>query len=1100
MRQAGAGPRTGSRKGIYAMMRMVKVAVACAFVGFLVAAPPAFLIGVIGNPWPSEGVVWDAPLTDGAILAGLAALLWVFWAQMTLSFAVETYAAITDRAVLVRLPVLGMQQDLARFLIGAIISSAAVTPFAPGVVAHQAAASPAPAASTQAPALGPPGMGATDSADTGRAWTSPVRTTTDKVSAAPAAEPVPTPTRTGATIVVRRGDTLWSLAEGHLGDGERWSDIAAANLGKKMTDGTLFSAAGAIRPGWRLLVPGIDAATTPTSHNYVVQPGDTLWEIAESHLGDGARYPEVYEASTDIAQPGGARLIDPDHIEPGWTVATGATGTRRGERDLGAGAAGLASPSKPDPRTPVPRDSVATQTPPAQDRSPSEAEQKKGPSDVSQTDAAASWMLPGLSAAGALLAAGMLLGLRRRRRDQVRVRRPGRATQGPPPEARWADMTVHAVGSMNAETVALIDETLRELARHQARTQAAMPPLVAVEVRRGRPLLHFAVEVELDPPWQAIQDSRSWHLPSDWREGTSGWVEAPYPLLVSVGEDATGGQWLLNLELPGVVEVVGDRIRCSDFARHLAAQLAVHPWSQQADVDSAGLGDQVAALGENIHHHESRNAAITRTALFVAQTRDRSRHHDVDAATGRIGRVDDDVWSGRALFLGGTAETGHGSEQEVEDRLIARLLAEPGLTGSAAVLVDHAAEPASDARLVLPLDEAGRLHLQAQGVTVHAVGLTEDEAAACAVLYQHAEQLDDVPMPVDEGATEGWEAYADRAGGLRSEYTLLRDSGQDETDDVVASVLEHQDEVYVREAACVPEDLQAVAPSVPATIRNEVEGADPMLASDLEAWWNPDDPRPKVGVLGPVTVRTKGKPLVKNKAIYTELVVYLATRRRTGATRDEVAEAFAWGTDPGRVRKHVNVVRDWLGIDRASGRPFLPHADKAPAAATRGVNVYQLDAAVLLDADLFKRLILRGRARGGSTGRADLQQALDLVEGRPFDQIRAGGWNWLFDGERLDQYLAMSVADVAFTLVTHYLAAGELASARKAATIGINAAPDEEATRLCMVRVQEAEGNRTEAQRMLLNDLYAEGDDGDLPNDVSDRTSEVVRVHRWAAG
>lgn len=40
--------------------------------------------------------------------------------------------------------------------------------------------------------------------------------------------PVPSPS-TGNTYAVKQGDTLWALAQEHLGDGTRWREIAEAN-------------------------------------------------------------------------------------------------------------------------------------------------------------------------------------------------------------------------------------------------------------------------------------------------------------------------------------------------------------------------------------------------------------------------------------------------------------------------------------------------------------------------------------------------------------------------------------------------------------------------------------------------------------------------------------------------------------------------------------------------------------------------------------------------------------------------------------------------------------------------------------------------------
>ena len=46
---------------------------------------------------------------------------------------------------------------------------------------------------------------------------------------------------------------------------------------------------------------------------YVIQKGDTLWGIAKKHLGDGNRYPEIFEANREV-------ILDPDKIFPGKKI------------------------------------------------------------------------------------------------------------------------------------------------------------------------------------------------------------------------------------------------------------------------------------------------------------------------------------------------------------------------------------------------------------------------------------------------------------------------------------------------------------------------------------------------------------------------------------------------------------------------------------------------------------------------------------------------------------------------------------------------------------------------------------------------------------
>ncbi|MBD0741667.1 BTAD domain-containing putative transcriptional regulator [Streptomyces sp. CBMA152] len=54
---------------------------------------------------------------------------------------------------------------------------------------------------------------------------------------------------------------------------------------------------------------------------YVVVTGDTLWDIAHTHLGDALKWPRIYKLNKDRIQSDGGRLTDPDLIVPGWRLA-----------------------------------------------------------------------------------------------------------------------------------------------------------------------------------------------------------------------------------------------------------------------------------------------------------------------------------------------------------------------------------------------------------------------------------------------------------------------------------------------------------------------------------------------------------------------------------------------------------------------------------------------------------------------------------------------------------------------------------------------------------------------------------------------------------
>src|SRR5680860_254890 len=94
-------------------MRLIKALVAAIVLAALLVGPPWLLVHYIGNPWPAEGVSWSAPLTDGAIIGLLAAVVWVLWAQLVVCIVVEAIAALTDDRIQLRVPfTLGVQQQL----------------------------------------------------------------------------------------------------------------------------------------------------------------------------------------------------------------------------------------------------------------------------------------------------------------------------------------------------------------------------------------------------------------------------------------------------------------------------------------------------------------------------------------------------------------------------------------------------------------------------------------------------------------------------------------------------------------------------------------------------------------------------------------------------------------------------------------------------------------------------------------------------------------------------------------------------------------------------------------------------------------------------
>ena len=140
----------------------------------------------------------------------------------------------------------------------------------------------------------------------------------------------------------------------------------------------------------------------------------------------------------------------------------------------------------------------------------------------------------------------------------------------------------------------------------------------------------------------------------------------------------------------------------------------------------------------------------------------------------------------------------------------------------------------------------------------------------------------------------------------------------------------------------------------------------------------------------------------------------------------------------------------------------------------------------------------RGEARGGPEGINDLREALKLVQGPPFTQLRRGGWGWLTEGDRLDQHMVCAIVDVAHIVATHDLHAGNPHSARLAAEVAALAAPDDEIPTLDLAAVASAEGHDREAVRLLQADVCNRTDNEDsVPGELPERTQEVLDQRRW---
>ena len=825
---------------------------------------------------------------------------------------------------------------------------------------------------------------------------------------------------------------------------------------------------------------------------YTVKKGDTLSEIALETTGKAANYPKLFQASRHTVQPGGYRLSDPDVIDVGWTITipdthprhvdktpktertsqprptTPATGRQRIPDIEGA------SPARPAPTQPTP-DSQPTVSHPTSDADdPSGQDHAEGPS----------WLLSGFAGAGALLAAAVWLELRRRRAAQFRSRRPGRMIAAPTAALTPVEKTLRYQGAPTGELLEFVDEVLRRLAAGMTAAGHAVPQLVGVDVTDAHLTVRLRTSMELDPSVWTAMDGTSRQV---WRIERGSTIEAigslvadepaPWPQLVTLGRDDHGWR-LVNLEALGVITLTGDATFAGDLARYIVTELAVAPWARDVEIDCLDICEELPGIdpARVRFHHDPRIVAQTVGHAVAVIDRLNDIHGD-DLGTARVTSAGDELWESRILVSSRI-------DAERMDILAGLIQEHSGHTATSLMLLDDTAEPRG---VTMQLTNDGHLRVHSLGLELVVNGLTEAEARGCVALLAAGAHLDDEPMPPPEHADREWQQLSEADGSLRPGLTLPRHST---TDEPAHSLLPDSDAAYLHATANTAEDLDELAPLVTEQVRDRVHAADPDLDHDLELWRSPSCDRPRLHVLGPVKVRlgTTGEPIRAATRIgfSIAMVAYLSTRGAQGASKEQIADAF--NISEPRVRRDLTIVRAWLGNNPHTGAPFIPPASSR-GAGKHGTGRYRLEGC-LTDADLFRRLRLRGESRGGDEGMADLKNALSLVSGTPYDSMREG--QWLAD-TRIDQHMLCAIVDVAHTITTNALAAGDTNTAIAAAQLAQLAAPDEATPMLDLAAIAAHQGEQHRAAAIARDALTL----GGQPVDPSTRSESILRAHRW---
>ncbi|WP_055483201.1 BTAD domain-containing putative transcriptional regulator [Sphaerimonospora mesophila] len=637
----------------------LRALLAAAVLVALIAGVPMLLYALAGSPLPAHFPGLDEighTLTqrdDGTLFLGVVKVAsWAAWAAFVFTTAVDVGFRVRGR-VTPRLPGLGPAQ----WLSAQLISSVALAAGSPAAFV-MAAVPPAAVVTTASVALADTTVEqAATVPDTGYG---PVRLTGAVhhdvgLSSSSDQARARLVRLTYAAYQVRRGDCLWTIAERHLGDGERYTEIVQLNQGRVMTDGARFTRPDLIHPGWVLRVPTtakhLDKMELPRPDRH---PGHSSGASEFSRPHDGA-------TPTPSTSPG----------ERAEAVQEARPSTENLEAGNPSARQGQAIRAQPEPTTVLLTDGGA---------------ERNG-------DAA----MPVAAAFAGGVAVGSLFTLARLRHAQRQSRRRGRRIALP------ADP-----GTLRAE------QELRRLAVPEARTRArealaCLGGAVAAERRDIPPVLGTRVSTETvevllagpsgtaPAPFTQGRTKATWRLDIGKVVRPDDAVEV-LPALLTAGHLPEGQALLVNLEHLQVAVVSGPDQLADRLLVTAATELvtADGPWF---DVLAVGF-PELEAAGGRVRACADLTEAVGLLADRARELRGRLAQTEGpgDVAGRRLHDPDGD-WALTVLI----SRDAPSADQMA--RLIDTVTALPG--GLAALVPGDA--PSAPSRLVLSQDDDGPL-------------------------------------------------------------------------------------------------------------------------------------------------------------------------------------------------------------------------------------------------------------------------------------------------------------------------------------------------------------------------------------------------------
>jgi hypothetical protein len=876
---------------------------------------------------------------------------------------------------------------------------------------------------------------------------------------------------------VRPAESLWSIAERELGDGERWRDIAALNDGRTMSDGSVFHASTFLQPGWQLRMPadstpGADAPARQGEHTRSVtaKAGDTLWGIADKEMGDGAKYPQLFEANKGAPQPGGGTLTDPDDIRAGLKLdipqpaappappappekakphptppsgpnesagagqgagegtGTGGAETRpaphESEQETAPSAPAKtpehekprehdrgqhpAAPHTAEPKKPTAAPSVSAQ--PSKPNAPAPAWTNAPHDATTGTDETDESPVGVREAAGIgmLLAGSLVASVGIKRLLQRRRRRPGQ-TIAIAEQPAPLEQVLEA--SAEPGSVELLDTALRTLNHYAQQEDRALPAILGARITHRTLDLLLDTDAESQAAPDPVQPfTQHKHSPNCWT------LDRSHQLL-----DHDQAR-TIPAPYPGLTTIGTDPDGNHLLINLPAARVLLLDGESDAVRDTARAIALEAATSTWSDRADILTVGLgTELATRLPQGRLRAVPH-LRAAQRDLGELllehhqnpaAEDQTAPLPWLLICAADAAADDAQHLADALAAARDLPLALVLPARG-AQHAFPHAE--RLTVGSSTPQRLDLLDTDVLVQS--MTDGEYQDLIGVLNIAEE----PARPAEGAWQLVPAVSLDQPGHHSPASPSAVPGTPFAALTATTSLRimptpqaaEDDAAHGTATTPVPEPVPALAEQVPAEVEegeSEASGAVDLHAPDIQ-------------VLGPVTVAGIEASGHGFKLALLAALLYFKPGISSDTAREAMDPRKPWSK--ATLQSRISELRNRLGTD-PNGNPYLPR-DRT--------GTYRLSPTTRCDWTRFTQLAERGLAKGpqDSAGIADLEAALDLVRGRPF-----GGADLTWAAARTQEML-VRITDVAHTLATWHRTAPhpDLTAARRAVTRGLD--------------------------------------------------------------